>query len=211
MPDDAPLILSFDTSAAHCAAALLSDETVLAERREEMARGQSERLLPLCDELLRSAGRDLSALSALGVGIGPGNFTGIRIAVSAARGLALGLGIPAVGVSAFDALRLGSTGPCACAVEAPRGMVYLKVFGAQPDDFAPPEPLLVSAAELPPHDGPLIGACGQRPAHATATAIALIARARFAQLSHPGQRPAPLYLRPADAAPARDAPPRILP
>ena len=99
MPSDTPLILGFDTSAAHCAAALLSGETIVAVAAEEMARGQGERIMVLLEEVLSQGGVGWAALSALGVGTGPGNFTGIRISVSAARGLALGLGIPAVGVT----------------------------------------------------------------------------------------------------------------
>ena len=84
-----PLILAFDTSAAHCAAALLSGDRVLARVAEAMPRGQAERLMGLLHEVLSGSGHDWRDLDAIGVGIGPGNFTGIRISVSAARGLAL--------------------------------------------------------------------------------------------------------------------------
>ena len=94
-------ILAFDTSGPHCAAALLEDGQITAARCEEMAKGQAERLMPLLEEILTEAGRDWRALDRIGVGVGPGNFTGIRISVSAARGLALGLGVPAIGVSAL--------------------------------------------------------------------------------------------------------------
>ena len=89
-----PLILGFDTSAAHCAAALLCGEQCLAARHEDMTRGQAERLMPLLEDLLAEAGASWRDLARIGVGIGPGNFTGVRIAVSAARGLALSLKIP---------------------------------------------------------------------------------------------------------------------
>ncbi|PJE34371.1 tRNA (adenosine(37)-N6)-threonylcarbamoyltransferase complex dimerization subunit type 1 TsaB, partial [Pseudooceanicola lipolyticus] len=85
-----PTILAFDTSAAHCAAALLSGDRLLASHAEAMSRGQAERLLPLLEDMLDRAGLGWRDLDAIGVGTGPGNFTGIRIAVSAARGLALG-------------------------------------------------------------------------------------------------------------------------
>jgi tRNA threonylcarbamoyl adenosine modification protein YeaZ len=112
-----PIILGFDTSAAHCAAALLCGDRVLVSRREEMTRGQAERLMPLLEECLSDAGFGWSDLTAIGVGIGPGNFTGIRIAVSAARGLALALDIPAVGVDGFDAREKPGSVP---GVPAPR-------------------------------------------------------------------------------------------
>ena len=207
MPDDShsrPLILAFDTSAAHCAAALLSGDHMLASRVEPMTKGQAERLLVLCEELLAEAGAAYADLDALGVGVGPGNFTGIRIAVSAARGLALGLGIPAVGVDAFEALREGHDGPCACAVDARRDQVFLQGF----DNPTLSEPALFDATALPAFDGPLIGAHGEPPAMPVAEAIARIAARRY-QAQPP--RPAPLYLRPADAAPARDAAPVLLP
>ena len=199
-----PLVLGFDTSAAHCAAALLSGDHMLASRVEPMTKGQAERLLVLCEELLAEAGVAYSDLDALGVGVGPGNFTGIRIAVSAARGLALGLGIPAVGVDAFEALREGHDGPCACAVDARRDQVFLQGF----DNPSLSEPALFDAAALPAFDGPLIGAHGEPPAMPVAEAIARIAARRY-RAQPP--RPAPLYLRPADAAPARDAAPVLLP
>ena len=90
-----PLVLGFDTSAAHCAAALLCADRVVAQHAEDMGRGQAERLFPLLEELLAEGGVTWRDLTALGVGTGPGNFTGIRISVAAARGLALSLG-PAV-------------------------------------------------------------------------------------------------------------------
>jgi N6-L-threonylcarbamoyladenine synthase len=200
---DTPLVLAFDTSAAHCAAALLSGQTVLGAVQHEMQRGQAEALMGICDALLADHGKRFRDLTAIGVGVGPGNFTGIRISVSAARGLALGLGIPAIGVNAFDALRYGVSGPCACAVDARREQVYFQAFDAP----EPRDPVLCDKDALPAHNGPLIGATGQAPAVATAVAIAHLCRDRMHQ---PSPRPSPLYLRPADAAPARDAPPVLL-
>jgi tRNA threonylcarbamoyladenosine biosynthesis protein TsaB len=176
---------------------------MLCSRVEPMTKGQAERLLVLCEELLTEAGAGFADLDAIGVGIGPGNFTGIRISVAAARGLALGLDVPAVGVSIFDALRLGTEGPCACAVDARRDQVYLQAF----DNPQLPEVGIYDLATLPRFDGPLIGAGGEPPVHPVAEAIARITQQR--RNLRPS-RPAPLYLRPADAAPARDAPPVIL-
>lgn len=198
------MILAFDTASAHCAAALIHGDEVLQATQEPMAKGQAERLLVLCTELLAAAGQDWKDLDAIGVGIGPGNFTGIRIAVSAARGLALGLGIPAVGVSAFDALRYGTSGPCACAVDARRAHVFVQTYGA-PNT---PDPAIYANDALPPFDGPLIGAGGAAAKYPTAIAIAHLAAARYTDAP---TRPAPLYLRPADAAPARDTAPTLLP
>lgn len=118
-------LLAFDTSAAHCAAALVRDGGIVAATRlEPMAKGQAERLLPLLEEVLAEGGIGWRDLAALAVGTGPGNFTGVRIAVAAARGLALGLGIPAIGVSGFEALE----GEGLRRLPAPRGQVYVQAF-----------------------------------------------------------------------------------
>lgn len=198
------MILAFDTSGPYCAAAVVSGERVLAQALEPMAKGQAERLLGLCADLLQDANVTWQDLYAVGVGVGPGNFTGLRIAVSAARGLALGLGVPAVGVTSFEALALGQSGPCACAVDARRGQIYLQGFR----NPALTQPAIFDHDALPEFAGPLIGEGGVAPIHPIAVAIAHIA-----QMRHTAEqpRPAPLYLRPADAAPARDTAPVILP
>jgi len=190
LPSDR-LVLGFDTSAAHCAAALLSGDRLLAARAEEMGRGQAERLMPLLEELLAEAGCGWRDLDRIGCGTGPGNFTGIRITVAAARGLALSLGIPAIGVTTFDAIRQTATGATA-AVPALRGQVYLSSPGATPA-LVPAE--AAGAALMPP------------PPEALARAIAAVAAAAG---PGPFTPPAPLYLRAADAAPPRDAPPEIV-
>ena len=94
--------LAFDTTGASCAVALSREGRVVAQRFEAMTRGQSERLIPLIESVMQEAGVDYDQLSGLAVTTGPGGFTGVRIGVAAARGLALALDIPAVGVSAFE-------------------------------------------------------------------------------------------------------------
>ncbi|MEE3101352.1 MAG: tRNA (adenosine(37)-N6)-threonylcarbamoyltransferase complex dimerization subunit type 1 TsaB [Pseudomonadota bacterium] len=95
---------AIETSAAQCAAAILVDGRVAAERLELMSRGQAERLMPMIAELLAELSLAPRDLGAVAVCEGPGNFTGIRIAVAAARGLALSTGRPALGVGRLDAL-----------------------------------------------------------------------------------------------------------
>lgn len=212
---DERLILGFDTSAAHCAAALLCGDRILATRGEDMGRGQAERLLPMLQELLAEAGVAWRDLNAIGVGVGPGNFTGIRIAVAAARGLALGLGVPAIGVSAFAALREGLPVAAIASVAAPRGSVYLSLPGADPVGPALPHDLTdaIAGSGLP-----VVGAEAERlatasggqvlaPPYPLAEAIARVARAR---LGGETPLPKPLYIRPADVAPSREQPPVLL-
>ncbi|QUS34818.1 tRNA (adenosine(37)-N6)-threonylcarbamoyltransferase complex dimerization subunit type 1 TsaB [Falsirhodobacter algicola] len=189
MPPDA-LILGFDTSAAHCAAALLRGDTLLAMAEEPMAKGQAERLIPLLEEVLAAGGHGWGDLTALAVGTGPGNFTGVRIAVAAARGLSMGLGIPAIGVTTLEARAHGLPRPLVVAEDARRGAFYVQTFG--------PDTPARLAEDIPP--GP------QHPAvFPIAEAIA-----RVASLRDPSGRPAPFYLRGADAAPPSDPPPVML-
>ncbi len=189
-----PLVLAFDTSAAHCAAALLSGDRVLVARAETMTRGQAERLMPLLQEVLTDAGVTWRDLDLIGVGVGPGNFTGVRIAVAAARGLALGLEIPARGLSGFAAVRQhgGLAGTAPVALPAPQAQVWL-------DDGAA-APRLVTPAEA---EG--LGALSMPAPEALAVAIA-----RAVACGAGAAPPAPLYLRAAEAAPAADPPPVML-
>lgn len=213
MPTDAPLILGFDTSSAHCAAALLRGDSVLAQRREEMAKGQAERLMPLLEELLTEGGVTWADLDAIAVGIGPGNFTGIRISVSAARGLALGLDVPAIGVSSLEAQAFGQEKPVISSLDARRDHLYLQIDAEHPGLFTTDNlPPLATGARCIGHRADEIAArCGGTVAEAlypTAEAIARVAATRLAQPDLPA--PAPLYLREADAAPSREQPPALL-
>ncbi|ETD80830.1 tRNA (adenosine(37)-N6)-threonylcarbamoyltransferase complex dimerization subunit type 1 TsaB [Rhodobacter capsulatus] len=205
-----PLVLGFDTSAAHCAAALVRGGTVLATRAEDMAKGQAERLMPLLEELLAEAGLGWHDLDALGVGTGPGNFTGVRISVAAARGLALGLGIPAVGVSVFEALAQDAPRPVAVALDARRDEAYAQRFpatGAEAPTLTPAADLAQALAGIPVIGLALPNSAPLAPRHPLAVAVALVTAAKCGT---PQPRPAPLYLRGADAAPPSDPPPVIL-
>jgi len=193
-----PILLAFDTAAAHCAAALLCAGKIHT-RIDEMARGQAEHLMPMLEEVLAAHGLAWRDLDAIGVGTGPGNFTGIRISVAAARGLALGLGIPAVGVSNFDAAAYGLPRPVDVLIPAPRDQAYaqrLTETGAEAPRLLTPEDARPEVPALP------------RPAREMIANIAWIASERY---ETEATRPAPLYVRAADAAPSRDAPPVILP
>jgi tRNA threonylcarbamoyladenosine biosynthesis protein TsaB len=198
------LILALDTSAAHCAAALLSGDTVLTSRCEEMSRGQAERILPLCEEILTENNLSWADLAAIGVGVGPGNFTGIRISVAAARGLALGLGVPAIGVSTLAAQALDAARPVVSVVDARRGVVFCQKF----DDNGATGAAQMSTQEAVEATGTAwVDHC----ARPLSEAIALLAAAELATCPEEGfARPAPLYIRAADAAPPRDPAPVIL-
>jgi tRNA threonylcarbamoyladenosine biosynthesis protein TsaB len=99
------LILAFDTATRVATAALVQDGTVLGER---VSRAVS--VLEDADELLREAGAAPGDLTALAVGTGPGSFTGLRLGLAAARGLAFALDLPVAGVSTLRALEAGAPG-----------------------------------------------------------------------------------------------------
>lgn len=212
------MILGFDTSSAHVGATLFDGKGIVAAAHEEMARGQAERLMPMLEEVLTKGGATWKDLDAIGVGIGPGNFTGVRLSVGAARGLALSLNIPAVGVSLLEAAALDMTGPVLACLGAPRDQVYVQSHVMTP----PVHAQLIALSEIPDawaHPGlTCVGPAAAQVAeqlgvkavpacHAPAEAVARIAATGWQDAP---SRPAPLYLKPADAAPSRDAPPVIL-
>ncbi|MCU0906672.1 MAG: tRNA (adenosine(37)-N6)-threonylcarbamoyltransferase complex dimerization subunit type 1 TsaB [Rhodobacteraceae bacterium] len=211
-----PLVLGFDTAGPACLAALVRGDAVLAAREEPMATGQAERLMPMLAEVLAEAGIGWADLDRIGVGTGPGNFTGTRISVAAARGLALGLGVPAIGVDRFTALALGQPRPLAVVEDARRGEVYVQVM----DTLGADAPLLIDPSDLPHAIGgaALTGSAATAAAAVTGGPVLspllplAVAIARLAAAAPDGSpRPAPVYLRAADAAPPRSAPPAILP
>lgn len=228
-------ILAFDTSGPHCAVAVMVNDAIVASHQTAMKKGQAERLMPLISQVMASQGMVWEELDAIGVGIGPGNFTGVRIAVSAARGAALALGIPAIGVSTFDAgcQRAGIAGRIIVGHNGVRDSNTFQPF-ADGVAIAPPvtDPDLATARQWQADrlvyfgdrdtglslsvdfgaEGISINALSllHVPDHAGIAAdIAAVAANRLR--ADPGHAaPAPLYLRPADAAPARDSGPVIL-
>jgi len=128
------LTLAFDTATAVATSALVDGEEVLGER---VSRAQT--LLEDVDALLRQAGAHPSDLGRLAVGIGPGSFTGVRIGLATARGLALSLDLPGAGVSTLAALAAGAPGALPV-IDAKRREVFTLLDG---------EPLALAPQELP--------------------------------------------------------------
>lgn len=190
-------VLAFDTASAHCAACLIDGDSVVI-RVDPMAKGQAEYLMPMLEDMLAEHGLTWQDLDAIGVGTGPGNFTGIRISVAAARGLALGLGVPAVGVTHLEAQVHGLPRPVVAQVAAPRDQVYVQTFA----DLTSTAVLVPAASDLAQAAPTII------PPADMIRNIALIAHDRAAITT---DRPAPYYVRAADAAPARDTAPVLLP
>jgi len=126
------LTLAFDTATAVATSALVDGEEVLGERAS-----RAQTLLEDVDALLRRAGAHPTDLDRLAVGLGPGSFTGVRIGLAVARGLALSLGVPGAGVSTLAALAAGAPGALPV-VDAKRREVFTLV-GGEPAVFAPRE------------------------------------------------------------------------
>jgi tRNA threonylcarbamoyladenosine biosynthesis protein TsaB len=123
-------LLAIETATESCSAALLVGERLL-ERSELAPRRHAELLLPMCEALLAEAGLRRADLDALAVGCGPGAFTGVRLAVSAAQGIALALGLPVVPVSSLAALAMQAPRNGAevlAVIDARMGEVYAGAF-----------------------------------------------------------------------------------
>lgn len=212
-------LLAFDTSGPFCSVALWRDGRVTSETHADMARGQAEALMPMIADLMTEAGVGRRHLTCIGVGIGPGNFTGLRISVAAARGLSLALGIPAIGVSSFEVLLTAAglpQGSCLLSLPAPREQVYLhqSLNGQLTGNGWQTDPKAASAdvSQVIGEQAEAIArAIGGAQAQSlalprTAPLIAECAARRF-ETGNPTDRPAPLYIRPADAAPSKHAAP----
>ncbi|MFL5959934.1 MAG: tRNA (adenosine(37)-N6)-threonylcarbamoyltransferase complex dimerization subunit type 1 TsaB [Gaiellaceae bacterium] len=141
------LTLAFDTATAVATSALVDGDEVLGER---VSRAQT--LLEDVDALLRQAGAHPSDLDRLAVGVGPGSFTGIRIGLAVARGLALSLDLPGSGVSTLAALAAGAPGAVPV-VDAKRREVFALVAG---------EPRALAPQELPLDEGTVYVGDGAR-------------------------------------------------
>jgi tRNA threonylcarbamoyladenosine biosynthesis protein TsaB len=214
-------LLAIDTAGFACSAALWGDGRVLSRQREEMTRGQAERLLPMVGSVLADAGASFDSLSALAVTVGPGAFTGVRIGLAAARGLALALNIPLVGVTCFEAVAAGVPGhdrqgrALAVALESKRDDLYLQVFAKDAEPETPPRAVASDhlSAALPPKPLLLAGDAKERAFAALeerldvrvfdgndevdAGRVAALVAARGVGESPPAR---PLYLRPPDAS-----------
>ena len=121
------MLLAFDTSSAACTAALFDGGVCVAQRDELIGRGHSERLVPMIAELLDGRGAD-----CILVGVGPGSFTGIRVAIAAAHGLAIGWNAELHGMSSLALLAAGAAndGAVAAAVVGGHGELFVQQFDA---------------------------------------------------------------------------------
>lgn len=143
------LVLGIDTCGQKCSVALVSNGKTVGKICETQERERAERLFPMCFELLSRAGRSWHDIDALAVITGPGHSTGIRLAISAARGLSLSLNKPAVGISSFEAIAYGSnSSPCHVLFEAPHGRAHSQTLPNGKMEFGRLENLPRPSAEV---------------------------------------------------------------
>ncbi len=129
-------VLAIDTALEACSAAVLDTGQggVRVHESLPMVRGHAEALMPLIARVMERANLPFSAIDRIAVTTGPGSFTGLRVGIAAARGLALAAGKPAVGLSTLAAyaapfIAADDSMPVVCAIDARHQHVYLQVFG----------------------------------------------------------------------------------
>jgi tRNA threonylcarbamoyladenosine biosynthesis protein TsaB len=130
-------VFAIDTALEACSAAVFDTERddIVARESIAMARGHAEALMPLIARVIEAAKLDFRQIDRFAVTTGPGSFTGLRVGIAAARGLALAAGKPVVGLSTLSALAApliaaDATIPVVAAIDARHGHVYLQVFAA---------------------------------------------------------------------------------
>ncbi|MDP6343298.1 MAG: tRNA (adenosine(37)-N6)-threonylcarbamoyltransferase complex dimerization subunit type 1 TsaB [Alphaproteobacteria bacterium] len=207
-------ILALDTTMQACSVAIARDGEILARCHRPLERGHAEELLPMVEAVRRQAAIEFAELDLIAVTIGPGTFTGVRIGLAAARGLALVGAVPVLGLGTLEVLALAAPvgEPVIAAIDARRGEVYAQAFDGAGE--AVTEALARPPSDLPPPPSPagnLVGTGGAlvRPVmpdwrlldavqQPDAGVLARHAdRLRHRASAHGG--PAPLYLRPTDA------------
>jgi tRNA threonylcarbamoyladenosine biosynthesis protein TsaB len=216
-------VLAIDTALDACAAALVDTQldAPLAAHSLDLGRGHAEALIPLIERVMKGAGAGFDSLDRIVTTVGPGSFTGLRVGISAARGLALVANKPAVGVTtlaAFTAPYVAESDavPVVAAIDAKHGNLYLQMFGAGGRTLVAPRacglrealravaigPVRITgsgaamlAAHWPPHAPPPIAVDPR-------SAPDIVWVARLGAAADPKlAAPRPLYLRPVDAKP----------
>ncbi|WP_309084251.1 tRNA (adenosine(37)-N6)-threonylcarbamoyltransferase complex dimerization subunit type 1 TsaB [Chelativorans sp.] len=212
-------ILAIDTSASLCSACVFDAGTGVEKGRAvmDLGKGHAEHVMAVIEEALQTASLLFGAVHTIAIAVGPGSFTGVRVGVSAARGLALALKIPAVGVTTPEAIAEEARGrfpyrPVLCVLghSEPVCLAHFDTDGSVLDGprlAASEEAIAIARADRPV----LAGDAAERIAHAAggsldmgplgATADILAYARVAARRPKAGEKPRPLYLRAPDARP----------
>ena len=153
-------ILGFDTTGSACSVALLRGDAIAASRLEMMTRGHAEALMPMILDVLADADARFDDVDVLAVTVGPGSFTGLRVGLSAARGMSLACGLPVVGATTLETVAHGERDnggrPVMSAMETKRADVYVQIFSKDGEALSEPMALMpediVTAAPSGPFD-----------------------------------------------------------
>jgi tRNA threonylcarbamoyladenosine biosynthesis protein TsaB len=223
------IVLALDSSGSGCSVALVErGGAVLAHRFQAMTRGHAEILMPMLRDAMAEACVAFARIGLIAATVGPGSFTGIRVGLAAARGLALASGLPAIGITAFEAVAdaVAAEGAAVVvAIDSRRAELFIQIFAdggivrGPPIVVAPadlvdviPGGRLVLAGEGAPHAAAALTAAGRT---ALISGVAApdarhVARVALRRRSAGGAMPPlqPLYLRAPDVTPPPGAAPR---
>ncbi|WHO73162.1 tRNA (adenosine(37)-N6)-threonylcarbamoyltransferase complex dimerization subunit type 1 TsaB [Rhizobium sp. BT03] len=209
------IVLALDTAGVDCAAAVYDSgrNTMLGEASDMIGKGHAEHLIGIVDRALDQADMTLSDIDRIAVTVGPGSFTGIRVGVAAARGFALSLNVPAVGVTTLEVMASAQREKTPhravlAAMDAKRDEIYLQSFSSDGSPLDAPRALSVAQAQAFARgfDGEITGSAAPLLKadaggdHTNNFPISIVARLGAAASSDAG-KPKPLYLRGPDAKP----------
>jgi tRNA threonylcarbamoyladenosine biosynthesis protein TsaB len=187
------ITLAIDTAAPRLQLGLLLDDGRADISVDEIATGHAELIFGRIADLLGRNGLGYADLDRVVTTTGPGSFTGLRIGLSAARGIGLARGIPVIGVSSLVALSLGADGPATVLLDAKRGEAYFQTFAGPGQLMTEGDlvPMVIAQAAIVPGTALI-----------TSPFVDIAALARFGAVLDPaGNPPEPNYIRDADAKP----------
>lgn len=211
------LILAIDTAASLCAACVYDAGAELGRSVRDIGKGHAEQLMGVIEEALGKAGVGYPDLGAIAVSVGPGSFTGVRVGVAAARGFALALKIPAIGVNTLEALAaearaMAGPQPVLATLDAKRDEIYAALYAVDGSVLHAPAALSLEAAAALASARPVLAGTTARSiaerigasfqiGPETATADIRFFAALAAAKPFSGEKPKPLYLRGPDVRP----------
>ncbi|MER9657777.1 tRNA (adenosine(37)-N6)-threonylcarbamoyltransferase complex dimerization subunit type 1 TsaB [Mesorhizobium sp. M0152] len=212
-------LLAIDCAASLCAACVYdaAAKRELGRQVLDLGKGHAEHLMAVIAEALKASAIQYGDLGAIAVSVGPGSFTGLRVGVSTARGLALALKIPAIGVTTLEALAAEAAAafpdrPVLAALDAGREEIHAALYDEMSSlTYGPAVITLNDAVAMATENSSVLAGTAARQIAISAgrafetgpeTATAdIVTYARLAAAKGEGERPKPLYLRGADAKP----------